>query len=184
MLIKVVLQIKKSSTGNSSSADNFTRICKVTGIIVTIPDVTAKSLFTSLSEPVHVTNAIDSSGRLFIVEKRGTVQIFLNGMIQSNTYLDISNRVKNSCEIGLLSMASHTEYSINGRFYVNYVSESSAVNQCTKSKRCTIFSEFTENDIIKLEDSEMILLEIYQTFSNHNVGQIFFVLEDNTYFYI
>ncbi|MGY9010598.1 MAG: PQQ-dependent sugar dehydrogenase, partial [Rhodobacterales bacterium] len=175
---------KNSSTGNSSSADNFTGICKVTGTIAAIPDVTAQAIVTSLSEPVHVTNASDGSGRLFIVEKRGTVQILLNGMIQSNTYLDISNLVKNSGEMGLLSMAFHPEYSTNGKFYVNYVSDSSVSNQCTQSNRCTIISEFTENKTIKLEDSERILMEIEQPYSNHNGGQIAFGLEDNPYLYI
>ena len=175
---------KNSSTGNRSSADNFTGICEVTGTIATIPEVTAQSIVTSLWEPVHVTNASDGSGRLFIVEKRGTVQILLNGMIQSNTYLDISNRVKNSGEMDLLSMAFHPEYSTNGKSYVNYVSDRSVSNQCTQSNRCTIISEFTENKTIKLEDSERILMEIDQPYSNHNGGQIAFGLEDNPYLYI
>lgn len=175
---------KNSSTGNRSSADNFTGICEVTGTIATIPEVTAQSIVTSLWEPVHVTNASDGSGRLFIVEKRGTVQILLNGMIQSNTYLDISNRVKNSGEMDLLSMAFHPEYSTNGKSYVNYVSDRSVSNQCTQSNRCTIISEFIENKTIKLEDSERILMEIDQPYSNHNGGQIAFGLEDNPYLYI
>ena len=61
---------KNSSTGNRSSADNFTGICKVTGTIASSPQVPVQSIVTSLSEPVHVTNASDGSGRLFIVEKR------------------------------------------------------------------------------------------------------------------
>ena len=115
--------------------------------------MSAQAIVTSLSEPAHVTNTNDVSGRLFIVEKRGTVQILLNGMIQSNTYLDISNRVKNLGEMGLLSMAFHPEYTTNVKFYVNYVSDSSVSNQCTQSNCCTIISEFTENKTIKLEDS-------------------------------
>ena len=39
---------KNSSTGNRSSADNFTGICEVTGTIATIPEVTAQSIVTSL----------------------------------------------------------------------------------------------------------------------------------------
>jgi len=81
--------IKNSSSANVSSSDNFTGICKVTGTIPTIPDVTTQSIVTSLSEPVHVTNAGDGSGRLFIVEKRGTVQVLLNDSIQTGAYLDI-----------------------------------------------------------------------------------------------
>ena len=176
--------IKNSSSANVSSSDNFTGICKVTGTIPTIPDVTTQSIVTSLSEPVHVTNAGDGSGRLFIVEKRGTVQVLLNDSIQTGAYLDISNRVKNSGEMGLLSIAFHPEYITNGRFYVNYVSDNSVSNQCTQSNRCTIISEFTENKTVQLEDSERILMEIDQPFSNHNGGQIAFGLEDNPYLYI
>ena len=46
------------------------------------------------------------------------------------------------------------------------------------------FSEFTENKTIKIEDSERILMEIDQPYSNHNGGQIAFGLEDNPYLYI
>ena len=176
--------IKNSSSANVSSSDNFTGICKVTGTIPTIPDVTTQSIVTSLSEPVHVTNAGDGSGRLFIVEKRGTVQVLLNDSIQTGAYLDISNRVKNSGEMGLLSIAFHPEYTTNGRFYVNYVSDNSVNNQCTQSNRCTIISEFTENKTVQLEDSERILMEIDQPFSNHNGGQIAFGLEPIPYLYI
>ena len=176
--------IKNSSSTNVSSSDNFTGICKVTGTIPTIPDVTTQSIVTSLSEPVHVTNTGDGSGRLFIVEKRGTVQVLLNDSIQTGAYLDISNRVKNSGEMGLLSIAFHPEYITNGRFYVNYVSDNSVSNQCTQSNRCTIISEFTENKTVQLEDSERILMEIDQPFSNHNGGQIAFGLEPIPYLYI
>ena len=146
--------------------------------------MTTQSIVTSLSEPVHVTNAGDGSGRLFIVEKRGTVQVLLNDSIQTGTYLDISNRVKNSGEMGLLSIAFHPEYITNGRFYVNYVSDNSVSNQCTQSNPCTIISEFTENKTIQLEDSERILMEIDQPFSNHNGGQIAFGPEPIPYLYI
>ena len=176
--------IRNDSSANVSSSDNFSGICKVTGAIPTIPDVTTQSIVTSLSEPVHVTNASDGSGRLFIVEKRGTVQVLLNDSIQTGAYLDISNRVKNSGEMGLLSIAFHPEYITNGRFYVNYVSDNSVSNQCTQSNRCTIISEFTENKTVQLEDSERILMEIDQPFSNHNGGQIAFGLEPIPYLYI
>ena len=182
--LMLLCTIKNSSSTNVSSSDNFTGICKVTGTIPTIPDVTTQSIVTSLSEPVHVTNAGDGSGRLFIVEKRGTVQVLLNDSIQTGAYLDISNRVKNSGEMGLLSIAFHPEYITNGRFYVNYVSDNSVSNQCTQSNRCTIISEFTENKTVQLEDSERILMEIDQPFSNHNGGQIAFGLEPIPYLYI
>ena len=182
--LMLLCTIKNSSSANVSSSDNFTGICKVTGTILTIPDLATQSIVTSLSEPVHVTNAGDGSGRLFIVEKRGTVHVLLNDSIQRGAYLDISNRVKNSGEMGLLSIAFHPEYITNGRFYVNYLSDNSLSNQCTQSKRCTIISEFTENKTVQLEDSERILMEIDQPFSNHNGGQIAFGLEPIPYLYI
>ncbi len=159
--------------------------CEVNGPPPAIPDIAIQEIVTGLSDPVHVTNAGDGSNRLFIVEQRGTVRIVQNGVLQAGNFLDIQDRIRNSGEMGLLSIAFHPDFASNGRFFVNYVSDSNKANsQCTSSNRCTIVSEFTLGATANLEDSERIILEIDQPYGNHNGGQLAFGPETNPYLYI
>ncbi|NOX91140.1 MAG: hypothetical protein GXP18_01420 [Gammaproteobacteria bacterium] len=159
--------------------------CEVSGPPPVIPDIAIQEIVTGLSEPVHVTHAGDGSGRLFIVEQRGTVRIVQNGTLQAGNFLDIQDRARNSGEMGLLSIVFHPDFASNGRFFVNYVSDNSEPNsQCTSSNRCTIVSEFTLGATTMLEDSERIILEIAQPYNNHNGGQLAFGPETNPYLYI
>ena len=63
-----------------------------------------------LTQPTQVTSARDGSGRLFVVEKQGTVRVFRNGRLLSRTYLDIRDRVRDEGEGGLLSIAFHPRF--------------------------------------------------------------------------
>ena len=56
------------------------------------------------SQPVHVANAGDGSGRLFVVEQAGRIRLLKQGVPQSTPLLDISGRVTASGERGLLSV--------------------------------------------------------------------------------
>ena len=159
--------------------------CEVNGPPPAIPDISVQEIVTGLSDPVHVTNAGDGTGRLFIVEQRGTVRIVQNGILLAGNFLDIQDRARNSGEMGLLSIAFHPDFANNGRFFVNYVSDTSEPNsQCTASNRCTIVSEFTIGTTAILESSERIILEIAQPYSNHNGGQLAFGPEATPYLYI
>jgi glucose/arabinose dehydrogenase len=64
----------------------------------------------------------DGSGRLFVVERPGTVRIVLaDGTALSQPFLDISDRVDaSSIELGLLAMAFDPQYPANRRFFVAY----------------------------------------------------------------
>jgi glucose/arabinose dehydrogenase len=63
-----------------------------------------------LAQPTQVTSARDGSGRLFVVEKQGTVRVFRNGRILGRVYLDIRDRVRDAGEGGLLSVAFHPRF--------------------------------------------------------------------------
>jgi len=65
---------------------------------------------TGLAQPTHVTSARDGSGRLFVVEKQGTVRVFRDGRVRSRPYLDIRGRVRDDGEGGLLSIAFHPRF--------------------------------------------------------------------------
>ena len=74
-----------------------------------------------LSSPVELVSAPgDATGRLFIVEKAGTVRIWNGSNLLATPFLDISAIVLDNGERGLLSMAFHPQYQSNGYFFVYY----------------------------------------------------------------
>ena len=73
-----------------------------------------------LAAPVYLTHAGDGSGRLFVVEKGGAIRIIQNGQVLAQPFLDISDRVGNDGEAGLLSVAFPPDYATNGYFFVYY----------------------------------------------------------------
>ena len=72
--------------------------------------ITWDRVASGLSQPTQVTSARDGSGRVFVVEKQGTVRVFRNGRLLSRTYLDIRDRVRDEGEGGLLSIAFHPSF--------------------------------------------------------------------------
>lgn len=124
--------------------------------------------FSALKAPVGLSHAGDGSGRVFIVEQRGTVQIRRPGQHGGKTFLDISDRVASGGELGLLGLAFHPDFAENGRFFVNYTARTGGLH--------TVISEFRVNDKPDEADGriERILLSIPQPYANHNGGEIAF----------
>ena len=74
-----------------------------------------------LTSPVFATHAGDGSGRLFVIEKTGTIAILKDGQRTAAPFLDISSLITdNGSEQGLLGLAFHPKYSENGIFFVYY----------------------------------------------------------------
>jgi len=73
-----------------------------------------------LSQPLYVAEPNDGSGRLFIVEKGGLVKILDQGTLRPMPFIDLSAKVTNTSEMGLLGLAFHPQFAENGRFFVDY----------------------------------------------------------------
>ncbi len=115
---------------------------------------------------------------LFVIEQPGVIRVFENSqtVAESTVFLDISNQVLFGGEQGLLGLAFHPNYTINGYFYINYVAD---------NPLRTVIARYTvspNNPDQALENSELVLLEVNQPFSNHKGGQIAF--GDDGYLYI
>ena len=121
-----------------------------------------------LLRPVAVRNAGDGSGRLFIVEQGGRIRVVDRDGLQTDPFLDITSRVRDSgSEQGLLGLAFHPDFASNGRFFVNY----------TDLGGDTVIAEFarSETDPGRSDpSSESIIMTIEQPYSNHNGGDIAF----------
>jgi glucose/arabinose dehydrogenase len=114
------------------------------------------------TEPVGVVNAGDS--RLFVLEKGGRIKIVGGG-----TFLDISAKVGESGERGLLSVAFHPNYGSNGLFFASYNRDSDGD---------IILSEFRRSagdaDVADPDYERQVLRIEHSSASNHNGGTIFF----------
>jgi glucose/arabinose dehydrogenase len=139
------------------------------------PRILLGSPIDGLDLPVHVTNAGDGSGRIFVVEQAGRVRIIRNGRLVDTPFLDIVNRVACCRERGLLSIAFPPSYASSGRFYVNY----------TNKAGNTVVARFrvTGQPDIADPSSEEIVLTVNQPYANHNGGQLAFGPDDG-YLYI
>lgn len=125
-------------------------------------------IFSGFNSPVDIAHANDATNRLFIVEQAGRVRIIdQNGTTLSTPFLNITGKVLDGGERGLLGLAFHPDYANNGLFFINY----------TNNSGNTIIARYTvssTNANIADPASEKILLQINQPFSNHNGGCIKF----------
>jgi glucose/arabinose dehydrogenase len=140
------------------------------------PKIQLKQFASGFVKPVDIAHCGDK--RLFIVEQDGTIQILDSvGGRQSVPFLDINSRVNsNGNEQGLLGLAFHPNFNQNGWFFVNY----------TQNNGDTRVSRFTAPDPAAIPltadpNSEKILLEIDQPYSNHNGGCIKFGADNYLY---
>jgi glucose/arabinose dehydrogenase len=125
---------------------------------------------------IELTTARDVPGRLFAAAQSGVIYTFVNqpDVQQASVLLDLSGRVRRwwdnggNNEQGLLGVAMHPQFSKNGQFYVSY-------NNIDDNR--TVISRFqiSSSDPLKADpDSEQIVLEVPQPFTNHNGGAIEF----------
>ena len=135
-----------------------------------------EQIASGFNAPVDITNAGDE--RLFIVERRGRIQILGgNGQINQTPFLDIDERVRNSAgqsEQGLLALEFHHDFENTGWFFVHY----------TDNQDNTVISRFSvdpNNEDLALSDSEKIIYTAEQPFTNHNGGSIKFGPDEKLY---
>jgi glucose/arabinose dehydrogenase len=120
-----------------------------------------------LDRPLFVTHAGDGSGRLFIVEKAGTIRVFAGERLIPRPFLDIRDRVlSRGSEQGLLGLAFDPDFRRSGAFFVNYTDRSGN----------TVISRFRVTADANLADpaSELKVLGIDQPAANHNGGMLAF----------
>jgi glucose/arabinose dehydrogenase len=128
-------------------------------------------------QPVGIITPHDGTNRLFVIEQTGVIRVFENSPAtsESTVFLDIRNKVLYGGEQGLLGLAFHANYTINGYFYVDYVAQNPLRTVIAR------YSVSPSNPDEALENSELILLEVNQPFSNHKGGQIAFGVDGYLY---
>jgi glucose/arabinose dehydrogenase len=131
------------------------------------PTIQIQPVASGFASPVTVTNAGDGSGRPFVVQQPGQIRILVNGTILPTPFLDISDLVSCCGEQGLLGLAFHSDYAINGFFYVDY----------TDNAGNTVVARYTvsvNDPNVADANSAYTILSQVQPFPNHNGGHLAF----------
>lgn len=83
-------------------------------------EIVFRKVVSGLTRPTSIANASDGSGRLFVTQQAGLVRIVDRGILLEEPFLDLTQTVSCCGEQGLLGIAFHPDFSINGRFFVSY----------------------------------------------------------------
>ena len=124
----------------------------------------------SFNAPIDIQYSSENDSRLFVAEREGRIIVFENDSNAINTYvfLDISSKVVTSGEGGLLGFTFHPEYEDSGYVYIYYTAGDPFRSVISR------FQVSDEDPDSAVHDSEFIILEVNQPYSNHNAGQIRF----------
>jgi glucose/arabinose dehydrogenase len=118
--------------------------------------------------------------RLFVVERGGTIRIFAGGELLDPPFLDISGRVDDGNEGGLLSVAFPENFASQQAFYVYYTAFGNAADE--PESRISRFRVSGGNPDVANSQDEKILLRLDQPYDNHNGGTVAFDLDGMLYF--
>ncbi|HET8940631.1 MAG TPA: PQQ-dependent sugar dehydrogenase [Rudaea sp.] len=123
----------------------------------------------SFDTPLAVRNANDGSGRLFVIEKCGKIQIVKNGVVNALPFLSVS--VACNSEQGLLGLAFHPDYIHNGIFYVTYTDPGSMLG----THHDQVLARFTvSSNPDSANTTGTVVLRVPDLADNHNGGDIHF----------
>lgn len=128
---------------------------------------TLTEIVSGLSSPTGFVDPGDGSGRLFIVEQTGAIQVLENGALLDAPFLDLSDQVSGGSEQGLLGLAFHPDYAENGQFFINYTD----LDGNTSIDRYRVSDD--DPNLADPESGEQLLF-VEQPFRNHNGGQLAF----------
>jgi len=125
-------------------------------------------IVSGLVNPIGITNAGDGSARLFVNERGGRIRVVnADGTLAAADFVDLSDRLQEGGEQGLLGVAFHPDFAANGRVFVHY---------SRPGDGATVISELTASADRGTANpaSERVIFTLHQPFANHNGGQIAF----------
>lgn len=118
--------------------------------------------------PTDITNAGDGSGRIFVVEKPGTIRIVRDGKVNDKPFLDITPLVRSQeNERGLLGLAFHRKYKDNGLFFVYYTNRLGDIIIAR-------YKVSSNPDVADPNSAKILLTVQHRTYPNHNGGELAF----------
>jgi glucose/arabinose dehydrogenase len=132
-----------------------------------------REIANGLNSPLYLTSPPGDLTRQFVVEKVGRVRIIKDDGLVPTPFLDLTARVSNGSEQGLLGLAFHPQYASNGRFVVNYTTQAG-------DTRVAVYRVSSDPDRAD-PASEQVILAVDQPFANHNGGMLAFGPDGHLY---
>jgi glucose/arabinose dehydrogenase len=145
------------------------------------PSFDLVSVATGFVTPLDIQQPNDSSGRLFVVEQGGHIQIIEStGTRASSPFLDVTGLqgFVAGGELGLVGLVFHPQYSQNRRFFVNYTRQINGQYQSVIAQ----FTTSATNPEFADPATQQIILLVNQPFNNHKAGALHFGAD--TFLYI
>jgi glucose/arabinose dehydrogenase len=118
--------------------------------------------------PLAAVHAGDGSGRLFVVEQGGRIFVVRDGRLAADPFLDLSDRILDGGERGLLGLAFHPRFPDDPRLFVDYTEADEGDTIVSSFRVATPGADRAD------PSSEQRLLRIDQPFPNHNGGALAF----------
>lgn len=126
-----------------------------------------REIANGLDFPVFLTSPVGDLTRAFVVEKGGRIRIIRNDALVPTPFLDISAKVSDGGEQGLLGLAFHPQYTTNGRFVVYYTNTNGDI-------RIASYRVSTNPEVADPASEQILLAVPHPSFSNHNGGMVVF----------
>lgn len=164
IILSIVCCAVEQSSPPLAQAQTFTDPGFTSEVVTTLPQFL----------PVGVTWASD--GRMFIWQRNGVIRIYKNGQLLPTPFLDISTNVNTFDDRGMLGLALHPNFLVNGYVYVIYVREDGGNPNDPNPKidRLSRFIANAQNPDVALPNSETILMTIPNDFHHHENGTLKF----------
>lgn len=142
------------------------------------PDLALEPFLSGLNQPLALRHAGDGSNRVFIVQKGGAIRIAQLAPDGSPTLLPgnfLSLSVTTNSESGLLGLAFHPQFAVNGYFYVAFTAP--AAEPQLGSQPDQVIARFTVsagNPNQADPASRLDILRVPDLAGNHNGGDLHF----------
>jgi glucose/arabinose dehydrogenase len=124
------------------------------------------------SFPTFVASEPQDASRLYVTEQNtGRIHLIDGGQRVQGPFLDLGGKVEaGGFEQGLLGLAFHPDFAVNGYFYVNYTAPADGGASKTVVERYSVSEDPNRADAA----SALLILEIPQPDKIHNAGMLAF----------
>jgi glucose/arabinose dehydrogenase len=129
---------------------------------------------TGLTQPVAFVQDPSNSSVQYVVQQNGLVRVVLNGALQTTPFVDLRTSISAGGERGLLGLAFPSDYTISGRFYVDFTNTSGdiVVARFKRSSGNPLVADPASRFDIRWSTGERVIR--HPQFSNHNGGTLQF----------
>jgi glucose/arabinose dehydrogenase len=131
------------------------------------PTLSFSPVITGLSLPTQMVHAVDGSGRLFVVQKGGSIRVYDKNFAFIRTLVTVPG-ITTAGERGLLSLAFHPNFASNKMLYVYYTNGDGDL----EISRYTISD--TNPDSADVASRAIVITIPHPGFTNHNGGEMHF----------